>query len=256
MKEELLTIDIGNTSISFGLFRRKQLIKTFSIDANQSEIRFKKEIRKKISNKEKQRILSVVVCSVAPSDLKVVVCWVKKELKMTPLIIGKDLKVPIESRYTSQQIGQDRLVCAYAAQKLYGCPLIVIDLGTAITCDFISVAGEYLGGVIIPGIEISAEALYQRTALLPKIKIELPKMLIGQNTRESILSGLFYGYGALLDGLVRRYHEMFKKRPRVILTGGYAPFLKKFMKVNIYKTDKILVLQGIRLLYWNVKNSN
>ena len=118
-------------------------------------------------------------------------------------IIGRDIVVPIKNRYKNpKQVGQDRLVGAYGAMKIYGCPLIVVDLGTAITFDVISPKGEYLGGAIVPGIRLSAESLFLKTALLPHIEIQAPRHIIGKTTQESMLSGLFYGYGSLCRGII------------------------------------------------------
>ena len=171
---------------------------------------------------------------------------VAAELKVSPKIIGRDIKVPIVNRYRNPgHVGQDRLVCAYAALKLYGRPLIVIDLGTAITVDVVSAKAEYLGGIIVPGIKLSADTLFQKAALLPLVRIAPARALIGRDTKESILSGLFHGYGAMLKGLIAQIKSEIKGHPKVIVTGGYTEIMKKFIAGSMNAVEKDLVFKGI-----------
>ena len=124
----------------------------------------------------------------------------------------------------------------------------MIDLGTAITFDGISSKGEYLGGAIIPGLRLSAEALFEKTALLPRIKMEEPKKVIGRTTEESIQSGLFHGYGALCDGMILRLAREMTCRPKVVMTGGHAEILSKYMTHPIEAVDQGLIFKGMVLL--------
>ena len=164
-------------------------------------------------------------------------------------IIGRDIQVPIKNRYKNpKQVGQDRLVGAYGAMKIYGRPLIVVDLGTAITFDVISPKGEYLGGAIVPGIRLSAESLFLKTALLPHIEIQAPKHIIGKTTQESILSGLFYGYGSLCRGFIDLISQEIKAKPKVVMTGGHTHLMKKFVSPKIRIIDEDLVFKGIYFL--------
>lgn len=247
-KDILLAIDIGNTSVNAGLFTGRQVLRVFSISANLSEKKLREEMKKRISTQYAKKISSIIICSVAPGTLGKIIAFLDKEIKVDPLIVGQHIKVPIKSFYNSKQIGQDRLLCAYAAQVFCGTPAIIIDLGTAITCDYVSENGEYVGGIIIPGLKLSAESLHRGTAFLPKVKIDQPDGLIGQNTQASILSGMFYGYGSLLDGLIKRIRQKYRKKIKVILTGGYADLMKEFMNEKIFKIETLLVLKGIRLL--------
>ena len=156
---------------------------------------------------------------------------------------------PIKNRYKNpKQVGQDRLVGAYGAMKIYGCPLIVVDLGTAITFDVISPKGEYLGGAIVPGIRLSAESLFLKTALLPHIEIQAPGHIIGKTTQESILSGLFYGYGSLCRGFIDLISQQIKSKPKVVMTGGHTGLMKKFVSPKIRIIDEDLVFKGIYFL--------
>ena len=168
---------------------------------------------------------------------------------MPVALIGRDIVVTIKNQYKNpKEVGQDRLVGAFGAMKIYGCPLIVVDLGTAITFDVISPKGEYLGGSIDPGIRLSAESLFLKTALLPHIEIQSPRSIIGKTTRESILSGLFYGYGSLCRGLIDLISQQLKHSPKVVMTGGHTQLMKKFVSPKIRIIDEDLVFKGIYFL--------
>ena len=252
MKKELLLVDIGNTSATIAIARNKRIVLCASIKTGLSASIFKKEfsvaivrIKKKYKNLEQS-----IICSVVPKTSFLAESILKKELCQTPLVIGKNLKVPIKNCYqTPREVGQDRLVCGYAAHQLHGCPAIVIDLGTAITIDIVSVQGAYQGGIIVPGIHLTAQSLFRNTALLPNVKITCPKSLIGRTTNESILSGIFHGYGSLLDGLILRLSKELKKKPRIILTGGHAKLMKKFLHRRVDAVDDKLVLKGMILAF-------
>ena len=165
-------------------------------------------------------------------------------------MIGRDIKVPIKNNYLDpQQVGQDRLVGAYATKCLYGFPAIIIDFGTAITFDVISSKGEYEGGMILPGMRLSAESLFQKTALLPQIHtIKKPHSIVGKTTQESILSGLFYGYAAMCSGLIDLLFSQMKGKPKVIATGGHAVVMKNFISSRITNIDPDLVFKGLALI--------
>jgi len=239
----LLAIDVGNTNIAFGLLEGKRLIHTFNIPTNAYNLN---KLKAKISKKS---LNDTVICSVVPRISKrlerdLLVFFGKK-----PYIIGKDIIVPIKNLYRKpKQVGQDRLVNAYAAANLYGAPLIAIDFGTAITFDVISKKKEYLGGMILPGLKISLEALNQRTALLPKVKLKKPKDFIGRDTKNSMLSGIVYGYGSLTDELITRIRKVIGQNALAIATGGNTELIFKYCQ-KINKIDKDLTLKGLSMLY-------
>ncbi len=247
----LLTIDIGNTSISFGVMYARR-IKTYSCNV----IRLKKEMNQKITlilkgiREKNKNIERVVICSVVPTLNPLIKKAIIQQFKIKPMFIGKDFKVPIRNKYRNpQDVGMDRLVCAYAAQILYGAPAIVIDFGTAITFDVVNKKGEYDGGIIVPGMRLSAESLSQKGAMLPLIKdIKPPKAIVGKTTTDSILSGLFYGYGAMSSGLIDQLNQLEKGSAQVVVTGGYAQLMKKFISAKKPIIDKNLVFRGMRLL--------
>lgn len=248
----LLAIDIGNTTISLGILKGQRVVRIFSIDSEISQVRLRsgfKKIFRHISKKFPD-IQKVILCSVVPKLLHTVERAIVQHLKIRPFIIGKDIKVPLKNHYHNpKQVGQDRLVCAYAAKCLYGQPAIIIDFGTAITFDVISKQGNYEGGIIVPGIRLSVQSLYKKTALLPKISsIKGPRALIGKNTKESILSGIFFGYGSMCCGLIDHISKQINGKPKVIVTGGHTNLMKKFISKKIFKIDKNLVFKGMKLL--------
>ncbi len=241
----LLAIDIGNTTIGFALIHRSGRIESVTVIDTDSKTAKIKAVAAKIL--KGQVIDRAVICSVVPKASKVLEDILKKKVIVD--LIGRDIKVPIKNRYKNpNQVGQDRLVGAYGAMKIYGRPLIVVDLGTAITFDVVSRQGDYVGGAIVPGIRLSAESLFLKTALLPKIDIQAPKHLIGKTTQESILSGLFYGYGSLCRGFIDLISQQLKAKPKVVMTGGHTHLMKKFVSPKIRVIDEDLVFKGIYFL--------
>lgn len=240
----ILAVDVGNTNIHFAVMENGTVLFRTSVSSTSITAKLKQDLRDVI--KKDARVKAVVICSVVPSVTKILAALISRTLKIDPVIIGLNRKVPIKNLYHKpEQVGQDRLVCAYAACELYGSPAIVIDLGTAITIDVVSDKREYLGGIIIPGIHITAETLFERTALLPLVKIEKPKSLIGKDTQGSILSGIFYGYGEMIKGLIRKLSRQFKVKPKVILTGGHARLMAEYISENVDAIDGDLVFKGL-----------
>lgn len=248
----LLLFDIGNTTISAALVQGQKVLRRGQILSRQKEGVIRRELARLLRQlvKKNSTLNAVIVTSVVPDVTRVVARVVRDVLKKDVLLIGRDLIVPIKNLYRQpKQVGQDRLVCAYAAKEIYGAPAIVLDLGTAITVDVISAKGAYLGGMIIPGLRLSAESLFQKTALLPLAKIKRPTGLIGKNTQDSILSGLFYGYGAMMRGVVEEISVHVKASPAVVMTGGYAEVMKSFLKIKKPAVDRDLIFKGMVLLW-------
>ncbi|MDD5476968.1 MAG: type III pantothenate kinase [Candidatus Omnitrophica bacterium] len=242
----LLAIDIGNTNIKSALFKGKKIIKKFNIPVKTYS---RSKFAKKLAGS--QPISAAAICSVVPKLTAIL----KHDLKLltgkTPYIIGKDIIVPMKNFYRNpKQLGQDRLVGAYAACNLYPTPLIVINSGTAITFDVVSRKKAYLGGLIFPGIRISLEALSAKTALLPKIKLQQPITLIGTDTKNSILSGIVFGIASLAKELVNKIKQRIGKDALVIGAGGNIHLIKKYSGMGI-KIDTNLTLKGINLVYGN-----
>lgn len=240
----LLAIDIGNTNIGIGFFRGKQLVKRYSIATA------KKNLHLLLKNIVSQyRIKDAIISSVVPAVTRKIRLDLKRLLGKPPFIIGTNITVPISNRYRKpKQVGSDRLVSAYAGVSFYGAPLIIVDFGTAVTFDVVSAKGEYLGGMILPGLEISLVSLHSATALLPKLKLSQPKEFIGRNTKNSILSGIVYGFAALTDNLVRKIKTQVGRNSTVIGTGGNINLISRFAQ-ELDKIDETLVLKGLSLIY-------
>ncbi|MBF0489508.1 MAG: type III pantothenate kinase [Candidatus Omnitrophica bacterium] len=239
------------TTIALGVVKNGKVVESLRIDTTDRADTLKPLLNKRLNyllNKGYD-LKKVVICSVVPKTTVLVERFIKYSLNIKAVVVGRDVIVPIKNHYKNPaQVGQDRLLGSYAALKLYGKPLIVVDLGTAITFDVISKKGEYLGGSIVPGIRLSAESLFLKTALLPEIDIKAPKSPIGRTTQESILSGLFYGYGVLCQGFIDLLARQLKANPKVVMTGGHTHLMKKFVSPRIRIIDEDLVFKGMSML--------
>jgi len=238
----LLAIDIGNTNINLAIFRGNKIIKKFIIPTYDYGLgKLKPQLKNSAIDK-------IYICSVVPKITKTITADLKKLTNKKAIVIGKDIFVPIKNLYRNpKHVGQDRLVNAYAAVKLYKAPAIIVDFGTAITFDIISKKGEYLGGMILPGLGISLHCLNEKTALLPNIKLEAPREFIGRDTKQGMLSGIVYGFSALTSSLSNRIREKIGKEALLIGTGGNISLISKFCK-NFDKQDIDLTLKGIKLI--------
>lgn len=244
---QVLTIDIGNTSTNFGLFQGRRLVKEWRLPTK--ALRRPTQKRQLLRGVQPGELRGAILCSVVP--------WATRTLKrrlnslrVSPLYrVGQNIRCPIPNRYRRpREVGQDRLVNAYACLRLYGAPAIICDFGTAITVDLLSKKGEYLGGIICPGIGISLEALAEKTALLPKVSLKPPRQLLGRETRETILSGVFFGFASLCDGLVERLRERYGSKIQSVLTGGYSDIISTYCKKISYR-NRLLTLQGLNTLF-------
>jgi type III pantothenate kinase len=195
------------------------------------------------------QIKDVVICSVVPPLLIIFEEVCRKYLKKNPLIVEAGVKTGVRIDMDNpREVGPDRIVNAVAAHQLYGGPVIVIDLGTATTVDVVNKQGDYIGGAIAPGIAISTEALFTRTAVLPRIELALPKKAIGRNTVAAMQSGVVFGYLGLIEGLVGRIQAELDTPAKVVAAGGFAEMLAQATKViDIVNSD--LTLVGLRLIY-------
>ena len=246
----LLAVDIGNTSIRFGVFKGNKLLKVFRISTDANPKTLKAQLRKNIA-RHAHKVDSIIICSVVPKKTVALQATLKQLLKIKARVVGKDIKVPIRNLYKRpQQVGRDRLVNAYACKCLYGSPAVIVDFGTATTFDFLNKKGEYAGGIIAPGIEISLEALFEKAALLPRIKMQKPRSFLGKSTVDSIRSGAGYGLSYMCDGVIEGLKRRYGRNTRVIATGGLADFFKQRCK-SIKVVDKNLTLKGLRLIYKN-----
>ena len=198
-------------------------------------------------------INAIAIASVVPPVNFTLKRMAEDYFHLTPLFIDHtiDTGVPILYQPPSD-VGADRIVDAVAAIHKYGAPCIVVDFGTATTFDAINATGEYLGGVITPGITISSDALFERAAKLPRVEIKRPQKVIGSATVEAMQSGLYYGYVGLVDGILQRMIDELGGAPRVIATGGLAALIAKGSGF-IETVDETLTLEGLRLVYERTK---
>jgi len=196
----------------------------------------------------------VVVSSVVPTINPALIEASRRYLKCDPIMVGPGVKTSVRIRYDNpKDVGADRIANALAAYTKYGGPIIVIDFGTAVTYDAINAEGDYLGGAIAPGVEISLDALVRHTAMLRRVEPVAPDSVIGRNTVASIQSGLIWVFVAQVEGMVERFRSELGGSAKVIATGGQAALLAGLTHV-IETTDPLLTLEGLRLIY--AQNSN
>ena len=245
----ILAIDIRNTNITLGFFKENRLIERCAISTSASQ--YLSFLRKYFN---KYPIEKIIISSVEPQAAKKLKQALNKLKFYDALILGENCFVPIKNKYQiPQQAGQDRLVNAFAAVKLYGCPAIVADFGTAVTFDAVSGKGEFLGGMIFPGMEASLTYLAQRTALLPKINLSgRPKDMLGRNTRDCMISGMIYGFSSLSDGVIRKLKQKLGKNIIAIGTGGNINLISGYCR-EFSVVDVNLTLKGLNLIAEKVK---
>jgi type III pantothenate kinase len=249
----LLTIDVGNTNITFGVFDGDTLGPRWRLATDHNRMADEYGILLinlfRHSGIEPSQIHGIALASVVPPLTGTFVEACEKYLGQRPFVIDAGVKTGVRVKYDDpKQVGADRVVDAAAVQKLYGGPACVVDLGTATTFDAISATGEYLGGAIAPGISIAAEALFQRTAKLPKVDLQRPPAAIGRNTVHSIQSGLLFGYVGMVEGMVARFRAELGPNMKVIATGGLAGLIANETKV-IDVIAPWLTLEGLKIVY-------
>ncbi len=252
----LFAIDIGNTNIVCGLFEQLTLKGHWRVATD--PIKTSDEYGILVSDLfraagfQGYQITGVIISSVVPALTSVFEEVSELLFRHKAVIIRADLPLGLTIRLKNRdEIGSDRLVNAAGAFALYPTNLILVDFGTATTFCAVSQAGEYLGGAIAPGIGISAEALFSRTAKLPKVEISKPKSVIGEDTVESIQSGLVFGYIGLVDELVRRIQRELGWQPKVIATGGLANLIAQESQ-TIQEVRPFLTLEGLACIYKNL----
>lgn len=255
----LLTIDVGNTNIVYGLFEGTKLLHQFRVESTRGRTadEFAVTLRALLSMHDlsAKDVHAAIVASVVPSLTEPMAALVKRAFGIEALIVGPGIKSGMPILYENpKEVGADRIVNAVAAfervpkETKGSTGVIVVDFGTATTFDCISPKGEYLGGVIAPGIQISADALFARAAKLPRVEIAKPAKAVGRNTIHSMQSGIVYGYVGLVDGLVERLVAELGGPCFVIATGGLATLIAPLSK-TIVAVDDVLTLEGLRLLY-------
>lgn len=249
----LLCVDIGNTTVLFGVLKRMRVSCRFQVLTGQVlSIGLREKIKTifKKNRIEIEDIRGIVISSVVPALTSRLSNSLRHIFRTEPMHVSPALKLGIRLGYRNPgQLGQDRLANAVAAYNLYGGPVIIVDYGTAITICFVTGYGYYRGGIILPGIQMISRALAENTALIPYVKtLKRPEKLIGQDTKESVISGLVYGISEMTDGLIRRIKKKLNTKVMVISTGGMAKFFFPYSQ-EIDKIDMDLTLKGLYLIY-------
>jgi len=249
----LLVIDVGNTNTVLGVFEGANLVVDWRLVTKQSQTADEYGILARnlfnLANIEVSKIGHIIIASVVPPLNSVLEEMAEKYFKVKPLFVEPGIKTGMPVLYdVPADVGADRIVNAVAAYEKYGGPAIVVDFGTATTFDAISASGQYLGGVIAPGPGISAEALFSRTARLPRVEIKAPPRVIGTSTIGSIQSGIYYGYLGLIDGILGRMILDLGEKTVVIATGGFAALFARESR-GIQHIDESLTLEGLRLIF-------
>jgi len=247
----LLAVDVGNTNTVLGLYEDGTLTRHWRLtsrrDATSDEIAL--SVSGLVGSRTGRPPLEVIVASVVPS-LGFPIRQAFRQLYATePMFVEPGVKTGMPILYdVPQEVGADRIVNAVAAHARLGGPCIVVDFGTATTFDVVTAKGEYAGGVIVPGIAISAEALFDRAARLSPVEIRRPERVVGKTTTASIQSGLYFGYLSLVDGVIERIEREIGQRPRVIATGGLAELFGSGSE-RIEEVDPLLTLTGLSLIH-------
>jgi type III pantothenate kinase len=249
----ILTVDVGNTQIEVGVFARDKLRKSWrmatGIDRTEDEYMVLIQHFLALDGISLKMIGGVAVSSVVPNITFIFDKMCHKYLGIVPIIVDHKLKLGITIKYSDPStVGADRICNAVAAYQKFHDAVVIIDFGTATTFDIINKKGEYLGGIIAPGIETTAWALYQRAAKLPKIPLEFPEKVIGRSTMESMQSGIMLGSVKIIDGLVEEIINEMGVRPKVIATGGLSKLIQPKTKF-IESYHPHLVLEGLYEIY-------
>ncbi len=254
----LLVIDIGNTNIVMGVFRGETLSGHWRLvtDREKTEDEYGVLIHQLLlqSGIDIGAIDSMIISSVVPPLTLTFEELGTKYFHMTPLVVEPGIKTGISICVDNpREVGADRIVNAVGAFEKYGTGCVIVDFGTATTFDLISPRGEYLGGAISPGINISAEALFKAASKLPRVKISKPASVVGKNTVESMRAGIFFGYVSLVEGIVVRMKKESEGTPLVVATGGLA-WLMAAETTLIDHVYENLTLDGLRIIYFKNKS--
>lgn len=249
----LIALDAGNTHTAVGVYDGDRRVASWRLSTRPEGTvdEYGLEIRAllDLARLSAESVDGAILASVVPPLTSVLAETCRVYLKVDPLVVGPGIRtgVPVRTDHP-QEVGADRIVNAVAALERVGGPAIVIDFGTATTFDVISAEGEYLGGVIAPGVDMSAEALFERAARLPRVEVQRPPRVVGRNTVHSLESGLYYGYVALVEGLIARIAGELEAKPRVVATGGLAHVFASDLP-RLDAVEPYLTLEGLRLLW-------
>jgi type III pantothenate kinase len=249
----LLVVDVGNTNVSFGVFQGNVLlehVRSESVRARTAD-EYAVLVRGMLTLRgvDLAAIDAAIIASVVPTLTDTMVGLVRRAFSIDALVVGPGIKTGMSILYENpREVGADRIVNAVAAYEWAKAGVIVVDFGTATTFDCVTPKGEYLGGVITPGVQISADALFSRAARLHRVELALPPRVVGRNPVHSMQSGIVYGYAGLVDGLCKRLKAELGYPCRVVATGGLARLIAPQTE-SIEEVDHDLTLTGLRILY-------
>lgn len=254
----ILLVDAGNTNIVLGVHNGERYIASWRIssEGNKTSDEYSIQVMQlfNLSDIDPKEITGVIVSSVVPNIMHSLENMLRKCFCQEPITVGPGIKTGINIKYDNpREVGADRIVNAVAAYEIYKRPVIIIDFGTATTFCAVRENGDYLGGCICPGIRISADALFERAAKLPRVELEVPKSMICKNTVSSMQAGIIFGYIGQVEYIVRKMKQEMKsskhkEEPFVIATGGLANLIAKETDV-IDKVDSDLTLEGLKILF-------
>ena len=250
----LLTIDSGNTNIVFALYEagKQRGVWRRANDNRQTADEYGVWLLQlmALAKLHPEDVDSAIIATVVPDTLFSLKGLCRNYFKAEPLVVGDaGVELGIQALVdTPEAVGADRLVNALAAHEEYGGPLIILDFGTATTFDVINADGDYVGGVIAPGINLSVEALHRAAAMLPKVSVTRPQPVLGKHTTPAMQSGVYWGYVGLIEGLVERIRNEYGEKLRVVATGGLAPMFEPAVDV-IQEVDRNLTLRGLVSIY-------
>jgi type III pantothenate kinase len=252
----LLAIDIGNTHTVFGVFDKRKLIADWRVSSavNRTEDEVGTQVRAflKDAGIKSKSVRGVAISSVVPNLTDIFVLMARKYFGAEPIVVSANLNLGFKIYYEDPStVGADRLCNAVAGYRKYGGPLIIIDFGTATTYDVVSKKGDYLGGIIAPGIETSAADLHRRAAKLPKVELKFPKEVVGKDTVSSMQAGILYGAVDSMERMIERVKRDIGKNAKVIVTGGYSKIILDHSdSIDFY--EPTLVLNGLQLIHEKV----
>lgn len=250
----ILVFDVGNTNIVVGVYRDDILLKSWRLSTDRNKTSDEYGILTKqcfeYDKIDSDDIEAVVISSVVPNVMQSLEDMSRKYFEMDPLVVGPGMKTGINIKYDNpKEVGADRIVNAIGGYNKYGGPLVIVDFGTATTFCAIDKDGNYLGGAIAPGINISTEALFTHASKLPKVELVKPKSVICKNTVTSMQSGIIYGQVGMVDYMVKKIKdEMGGEVKEVIATGGLSALIASESE-EITKVDKLITLEGLRIIY-------
>ena len=252
----ILAIDMGNTNIVIGCVDEEKVLfeERLATDLSKTELEYVVIFKTvlELYGIEKEKVTGAIISSVVPQLVNIIKSAVYKLIKVEPMVVGPGVKTGLNILMDEpRRVGSDLIVDAVAAINNYGTPLIVIDMGTATTMSVIDRKGNYIGGVIMPGIKVSVDSLVSRTAQLQRISLDAPDKVIGKNTINCMKSGVIYGNASCIDGMIDRLADEMGEALsdiKVIATGGLARVILPECRHNIIQDDELL-LKGLKIIY-------